>query len=108
MALTVAVAKDAQRVRQTAARVAQVGMEALQELARYRTEESGTLPAIPVPTATDPVAVRLAHALALVPAPLTTTELVSVLGATRAPITAADIEGTLRSHRAFVPGRHGW
>lgn len=107
-ALTVAVLNDAQRVKQTAARVAQLGMEALQDFAKYRAAEGGKLPAIPVPAATEPLHIRLAHALALAPAPLTAPELVAVLGVTGARSTAAEIEATLRNYRAFVPSRHGW
>ena len=107
-ALTIALVRDADRVKQTAARVAHAGVEGLQALAKYRSEEGGKLPAIPVPAATEPSAVRLAHALAVAPAPLTTAELLAVLDATGAPVTVADVEMTLRGHRAFVVGRHGW
>lgn len=107
-ALTVAVIKDPQRVRQSAARVAQIGMEGLQELAKYRTDQSGKLPAIPAPAATEPLPVRMAHALAVAPAPLTIDEIVSVLTATGALATDIQVEATLRTYSAFVMGRHGW
>lgn len=83
-------------------------MEALQELAKYRTEAGGKLPAIPVPATTEPLPVRLAHALAVAPAPLTTDEIVAVLDATGSSVAATEVEASLHSHRAFIVGRHGW
>jgi len=107
-ALTVALIKDPQRVKQTAARVAEVGIEGFQHMAKFRGEEGGRLPAIPTPATTEPLPLRLAHALAFAPAPLATGELVEILARTGAPVPTAEIETTLGSYRAFVRGRHGW
>jgi hypothetical protein len=107
-ALTVALVKDAERVKQTAVSVAAHGIEAWQGLAMYRTEEGQKLPAIPVPAASESLAVRIAHALAVAPAPLTTTELAEIFSSTGAPAAPLQIEKTLVMHRMFVPGRHGW
>ncbi len=83
-------------------------MEALEDLASYRTAEGGKLPAVRVPEAAEPLPVRIAHALALAPAPLTAAEVVSVLDASGASIATGEVEATLGSYRAFVAGRHGW
>lgn len=107
-ALTVALIKDAERVKQTAASIAEHGIKALQQLSAYRTEEGAKLPVIPMPAATESLAVRLAHALAVAPAPLTSQEVAVVLRVTGTPVDLAEIESTLRTHRMFVAGRHGW
>lgn len=107
-ALTVALIKDADRVKQTAARIAETGVEALQQLSSQRSEAGGKLPAIPVPAASEPLPVRLGHALAVAPAPLTTEEIADVVRATSTPVETSEIETTLRSYRMFVAGQHGW
>jgi hypothetical protein len=80
----------------------------MQVASRYRDTEGGKLPAIPVPATTEPLPVRLAHALAVAPVPLTTAELVAVLDATGTSVAPRELEATLRGYRAFVAGRHGW
>jgi hypothetical protein len=106
-ALTVAIVKDAERVKQTAARIAELGMDALQEAKRYRETEGGKIPPIPEPT-TESLPVRIAHALAFAPAPLTVSEITDVLARTGAAVAAADIEAAVRTYRAFVLGPDGW
>lgn len=107
-ALTVALIKDADRVKQTAARVAQVGVEALREASGYRDTEGGKLPAVPVPSAAEPLPVRVGHALAMAPAPLTSAEITAVLEATGSAVGKTQVETALRTYRAFVNGPDGW
>lgn len=107
-ALTVATIKNPERVKRTAARVAQIGFEGMQELARYRIEQGDKLPPILPQAADEPLPVRLGHLLAVAPAPLTIDEIVEVLTATGTPETTTMTDSALLSYPAFVAGRHGW
>ncbi len=106
-ALTVALIKDADRVTQTAARIAEEGVEALREISRYRGQAGAQIPAIPAPPTSEPLPMRLAHALAAAPAPLSVDEIAEVLEATGSKVDRAEVEATLRAYPMFVRGPHG-
>jgi hypothetical protein len=107
-ALTVALLKDAERVKQTAASVAEQGVQAFDRLYGYRAGASAKLPTVPTPAASEALAVRVAHALAVAPAPLNAEEIGQVLDPNGAVVALPDIEAALRTYPMFVPGPHGW
>lgn len=106
--LTVAVLKDSERVKQTAATVAQRGLEALGEASRYRAAKEAALPAFLPPASSEPLPVRIAHALAFAPAPLTASELADVLRDRGQQVTIGEIDAALCAYKMFASGDCGW
>lgn len=106
--LTIALIKDPRRVRDTAAKIAAQGVDAMRRLYEFRLEAARSLPSVARGDAHAEAWRRVARCLAVAPAPLSPEEIAAATVIGQATLSVQEVTGALEAHPAFVRGPSGW